>query len=84
MAIEAESVENEAKKLLSANSVGLRGFESHPPHQERYPLQAKVLEHAFWLKKEGYRESTIVSRVKLLAGLLGFGCSYRCRTPGEA
>jgi len=52
-----------------SRGVGLRGFESHPPHQERYPLQAKVLEHAFWLKKEGYRESTIVSRVKLLAGL---------------
>src|SRR3989442_6762946 len=52
-----------------ARGVGLRGFESHPPHQERYPLQGKVLEHAFWLKKEGYRESTIVSRVKLLAGL---------------
>ena len=54
---------------MLSRGVGLRGFESHPPHQERYPLQSKVLEHAFWLKKEGYRESTIVSRVKLLAGL---------------
>ncbi len=54
---------------MLSRGVGLRGFESHPPHQERYPLQAKVLEHAFWLKKEGYRESTIVSRVKLLGGL---------------
>jgi len=52
-----------------SRGVGLRGFESHPPHQERYPLQGKVLEHAFWMKKEGYRESTIVSRAKLLAGL---------------
>ncbi len=54
---------------MLSRGAGLRGFESHPPHQERYPLQAKVLEHGFWLKKEGYRESTIVSRVKLLAGL---------------
>ena len=54
---------------LVDRGVGLRGFESHPPHHERYPLQGKVLEHAFWLKKEGYRESTIVSRIKLLAGL---------------
>jgi len=52
-----------------SRGVGLRGFESHPPHHERYPLQAKALEHAFWLKREGYRESTMVSRVKLLAGL---------------
>ena len=37
----------------SDRGVGLRGFESHPPHQERYPPPSKVLEHAFLLKKEG-------------------------------
>ena len=41
---------------MLSRGVGLRGFESHPPHQERYPLQSKVLEHVFFLKKEGYQE----------------------------
>jgi len=33
------------------------------------PNKEKILQYAWHLKKEGYRESTIVSRVKLLNGL---------------
>ena len=33
------------------------------------PEKEKILQYAWHLKKEGYRESTIVSRVKLLNGL---------------
>ena len=54
----------------SDRGVGLRGFESHPPHREHYQVQnGRVLGHAFFLKKEGYRESTITSRVKALRSL---------------
>jgi len=31
--------------------------------------QQAILNHGFYLKKEGYRESTIISRVKSLRGL---------------
>ena len=49
----------------------LRGFESHPPHFSRHPVvgEERILEYAWRLKKNGYRESTIVSRVKMLRGL---------------
>ncbi len=45
--------------------------ESDPPHQTCYPVVSlgKVLEHAWHLKKEGYRESTITARVKALKGI---------------
>lgn len=37
------------------------------------PITGKILEYAWWLKKEGYAESTITGRVKLLRRLLKLG-----------
>jgi len=36
---------------------------------------AKILEYAWWLKKEGYAESTIIGRVKLLKTLVKRGAN---------
>jgi len=38
-------------------------------------LDAKILEHAWWLKKQGYSESTITGRVKLLKTLVKRGAN---------
>ncbi|MEM3628284.1 MAG: hypothetical protein QXE06_02835 [Candidatus Bathyarchaeia archaeon] len=34
------------------------------------PPNASILEYAWWLKKQGYSESTIIGRVKLLKALV--------------
>jgi integrase len=45
--------------------------ESHPPHLSRHPVQGegRILGYGWRLKKDGYRETTIVSRVKMLRSL---------------
>src|SRR5947208_12163227 len=53
-----------------SRSVGLRGFESHPPHQERYPVQnGRVLGYAFFLKKEKAPKEYDYFESKALRGL---------------
>src|SRR2546426_8823464 len=57
-----------------SRGVGLRGFESHPRTRRVTPSvivpdREKILQYAWHLKIEGYGESTITSRVKLLNGL---------------
>jgi integrase len=55
--------------------VGVPGFESPPPHQTIEPtvlpaeIAARILEHALWLKREGYRAATIRGAVKTLKAL---------------
>jgi integrase len=55
-------VENPAESGLAGATETLRSTPS-----------AKILEYAWWLKKEGYAESTIVGRVKLLRRLVKLG-----------
>ncbi|MCJ7423590.1 site-specific integrase [Candidatus Bathyarchaeota archaeon] len=38
-------------------------------------LKGKIVEHAFWMKKEGYAENTITRRIKLLTTLLKRGAN---------
>ena len=51
---------------------GVQGFESPPPHHFEAPrtlptvIAAKIAEHAYWMKREGYRDSTIRAAVKAL------------------
>ena len=47
---------------------GLRGFESHPPHFT-HTCEKYAIEYALWLKKEGYRESTIGRYAKIICTL---------------
>ena len=54
--------------------VGVPGFESPPPHHSLGPTvpaenNARILEHALWLQKEGYRPSTIRGAIKNLKAI---------------
>ncbi len=55
--------------------VGVQGFESPPPHHFEAPrtlspiIAAKIAEHAYWMKREGYRDSTIRAAVKALRSI---------------
>ena len=48
---------------------GLRGFESHPPHFTVNPPLTAILSYAFWMKKQGYKESTIRPSVRALKAI---------------
>ena len=54
-----------------AGEAEVQGFESPPPHHLQNPpldsiIAAKIFEHALWMKREGYRPSTIRAAVKTL------------------
>lgn len=59
-------------KQEDAFPVGLRGFESPPPHHYIEPpvlpseIAARILEHALWMRREGYRPPTIRAAAKTL------------------
>ena len=51
-----------------SRGVGLRGFESHSPHQTTNPLVSlsELAAFGFWMQKQGYRPSTIQGCIKSL------------------
>jgi hypothetical protein len=52
-----------------------RGFESPLPHQERTSriFSSGIIECGFWMRKEGYSETTIKRYVRLLKELAKHG-----------
>ena len=54
-----------------ACGVGLRGFGSHPPHFSTNPplsqrLVGEIVSFALWMRKQGYRDSTVRGCVRVL------------------
>jgi len=54
--------------------VGLRGFESHPPHFLMNPVTysqaiGEIISFGLWMRKEGYRESTIQPCIRALKAI---------------
>jgi integrase len=43
--------------------------------QSKADMKGKIIEHAWWLKKEGYRESTIRLRTRLMKRLMKLGAN---------
>ena len=72
---QVKGAEHVSAEGLGPCPVGVPGFESPPPHQSMGPpvvpseIAVKIFEHAFWLKKEGYRPSTIRGAIKNLNAL---------------
>ena len=72
---QVKGAEHVSAEGLGPCPVGVPGFESPPPHHNiGHPavpseIAVKIFEHAFWLKKEGYRPSTIRGAVKNLNAL---------------
>jgi integrase len=56
----------EAKKLETATETKTGAGES--PTQQT--AKGKIIEHAFWMQKEGYAENTISRRIKILSTLI--------------
>lgn len=53
------------------SSVGFRGFESHPPRFLTNPplsqsIVGEIVSFALWMKKHGYRDSTVRGCVRVL------------------
>ena len=55
----------------SSRGVGLRGFESHPPHFLTNPplsqsIVGEIVSFALWMRKQGYKDSTVRGCVRVL------------------
>lgn len=57
----------EAKKEISRGHVGAT--------EHAADIKGKLIEHAFWMKKQGYAEATITRRIRLLSTLTRRGAS---------
>jgi len=58
-----------------AKSASVRGFESPLPHHSRTSriLSTGIIEYGFWMRKEGYSETTIERYVRLLRRISDYG-----------
>ena len=58
---------------LGPVGIGLRGFKPHPPHYGQDLLYSgKIVNTLFWMKKEGYPESTLKATSRRLRNLSQF------------
>jgi len=67
--------------LLTEESKNLATVENPPKNrlagatEQTIDAKGKIVEHAFWMKKEGYAENTITRRIKLLTTLMKRGAN---------
>ena len=68
-------------ELLTEDSKNLAAIENPPKNglagatEQAADAKGKIIEHAFWMKKEGYAENTITRRIRLLTTLMKRGAN---------